>query len=206
MTKTLRVLHVEDSERDVALLTRHLTSAGYDLISERVETAATMRAALETQTWDVILCDFRMPHFSALAALALLHEMQLDIPFIIISGTVGEAKAVEAMRAGAQDYLMKDNLARLVPAIERELVEAANRHARQQAEAALRASEAELRALFAAMTDVILVFDAEGRYLKIAPTDPTYLYKPPADLLGKTLHEVFPQAQADFFLAHIRRA
>src|SRR2546421_5130774 len=205
MTKTLRVLHVEDSERDVALLTRHLTSAGYDLISERVE-AATMRAALETQTWDIILCDFRMPHFSALAALALLHEMQLDIPFIIISGTVGEAKAVEAMRAGAQDYLIKDNLARLVPAIERELVEAANRHARQQAEAALRASEAELRALFAAMTDVILVFDAEGRYLKIAPTDPTYLYKPPADLLGKTLHEVFPQAQADFFLAHIRRA
>src|SRR5947209_15035985 len=207
MKRSLRVLHVEDSERDVALLARHLTRAGYALTSERVETAEQMRAALLARDeWDVILCDYSMPHFNALAALAVLKETGLDIPFIIISGTVGEATAVEAMRAGAQDYLMKDNLARLVPAIERELVEAANRHARQQAEAALRASEAELRALFAAMTDVIIVFDAEGRYLKIAPTDPTYLYKPPADLLGKTLHEVFPQAQADFFLAHIRRA
>jgi PAS domain S-box-containing protein len=329
MSKPLKVLHVEDSERDVALLTRHLKRAGYDLTSKRVETAAAMRAALTAQAWDVILCDYSMPHFNALGALAVLKETGLDIPFIIISGTVGEAVAVEAMRTGAQDYLMKDNLARLLPAIERELVEAANRRARQQAEAALRASEdryrdlvehshdlicthdltgrilsinqtaartfgadqesliglnirdvllpeyrsgfdnylgeiqqtgsarglmtihtksgdkrvweysntlrtegvaapivrglardvteqkraeealkaseAELRALFAAMTDVILVLDTEGRYVKIAPTDPAYLYKPSADLIGKRLDEVFPQAQARFFLTHIRR-
>jgi len=129
MSKTLRVLHVEDSERDVALLTRHLKRAGYDLVSERVETPAALRAALAAQAWDVILCDYSMPHFNALGALALLKEMELDIPFIIISGTVGEAVAVAAMRAGAQDYFMKDNLLRLVPAIERELVEAANRRA-----------------------------------------------------------------------------
>src|ERR687884_123188 len=98
MNKTLRVLHVEDSERDVALLDRHLARSGYDLIAERVETAEQMRAALQARDWDVILCDYSMPHFNALGALALLQELKLDIPFIIISGTVGEAVAVAAMR------------------------------------------------------------------------------------------------------------
>lgn len=131
---TLRVLHVEDSERDVALLKLHLSRAGYGLISQRVETAAAMRTALESQAWDAILCDYSMPHFNALSALALMKETRLDIPFIIISGTVGETVAVEAMRAGAHDYLMKDNLTRLAPTIERELHEAENRRARRQAE------------------------------------------------------------------------
>jgi len=91
---------------------------------DRVETAETMTAALESREWDVILCDYSMPQFNALAALALLKAMKLDIPFIIISGTIGESAAVEAMRAGAYDYLMKDGLARLAPAIEREINEA----------------------------------------------------------------------------------
>jgi DNA-binding NtrC family response regulator len=134
MDRSLRVLHVEDSEQDVALLTRHLSRAGYELVSERVETPTAFSSALETQEWDVILCDYSMPHFDALQALALLKELELDLPFIIISGTVGEATAVEAMRAGAHDYLMKDSLARLVPTIERELHEADNRRARRQAE------------------------------------------------------------------------
>jgi two-component system, cell cycle sensor histidine kinase and response regulator CckA len=206
MARALRVLHVEDSERDVALLTRHLERAGFDLISDRVETCAAMKEALKKREWDVILCDYSMPHFSALRALALLKKMELDIPFIIISGTVGEVAAVEAMRAGASDYLMKDNLTRLAATIERELHEAENRRARRLAEAAQKASEEELRALFSAMTDLIFVLDAEGRYLRIAPTDPTYLYKPSAELIGKTLHEVFSTEQADFLLAHIRRA
>src|SRR6267154_870072 len=147
MNRTLRVLHVEDSERDAALLTRHLSRAGYELISERVETPKAMRASLETKECDVILCDYSMPHFNALSALALLKEIGVDLPFIIISGTVGEAVAVEAMRAGAHDYLMKDNLVRLAPTIQRELHEAENRRARRQAEQALRSSEGELRSL-----------------------------------------------------------
>jgi PAS domain S-box-containing protein len=206
MERTLRVLNVEDSERDVTLLTRHLTRAGYELTFERVETPEAMKAALETKPWDVILCDYSMPQFNALSALKLLQEMELDIPLIIISGTVGEAVAVEAMRAGAHDYLMKDNLVRLAPTIERELHEAENRRARRLAEEALKASEAELRALFSAITDVIFVLDSQGRYLRIAPTNPTYLYEPSAVLMGKTLHEVFPTEQADYFLGHIRRA
>jgi two-component system, cell cycle sensor histidine kinase and response regulator CckA len=202
----LRVLHVEDQERDVALLTRHLARAGYDLVSRRVETPEAMRAALASEEWDIILCDYSMPQFSALGALALLKETWLDIPFIIISGTVGEEVAVEAMRAGAHDYLMKDNLVRLAPTIERELHEAGNRRARKNAEESLKASEAELRALLAAMTDVILVLDAGGRFLRIAPTSPTYLYKPSAELVGKRMHEVFSKEQADLFLGHVRLA
>ena len=200
------MLHVEDSQRDVALLARHLKRAGYKLSSQRVDTAEAMQAALDNCEWDVILCDYRMPEFDALAALEVLKRTERDIPFIIISGTVGEVTAVEAMRAGAHDYLMKDNLVRLAATIEREIQEAENRRARRRAEDALKASETELRTLFAAMNDVILVLDVEGRYLKIAPTDPAYLYKPPASLLGKTLHEVFPKEEADFFIEHIRRA
>jgi two-component system cell cycle sensor histidine kinase/response regulator CckA len=144
MSRILRVLHVEDSERDAALLTRHLLLAGYDLTSLRVDTPEAMNAALETREWDVILCDFSMPHFNALAALALLQETGLDIPLIIISGTVGEDVAVEAMRAGANDYLMKDNLTRLIPTVERELHEAQSRRARRQAEEKLMQSRRQL--------------------------------------------------------------
>jgi PAS domain S-box-containing protein len=206
MDKSIRVLNVEDSERDVALLTRHLSGAGYTLTSDRVETAAAMAAALETSEWDVILCDYSMPQFSALAALRVLKNSGLDIPLIIISGTVGEDVAVEAMLSGASDYLMKDSLVRLAPTIEREIQEAENRRSQRQTEAALKASEAELRALFAAMTDVILVLGADGYFRKIGPTDPTFLYKPPQDLIGKNLKEVFTTEQADFFLKHIRKA
>jgi two-component system, cell cycle sensor histidine kinase and response regulator CckA len=134
MNPTLKVLHVEDSERDVALLARNLKRAGYELVSRRVQTAEDMRAALQAYEWEVILCDFEMPQFNAMMALEVLKESGLDLPFIIISGTVGEATAVEAMRAGAHDYLMKDNLVRLAATIERELHEAENRRARQRAE------------------------------------------------------------------------
>jgi PAS domain S-box-containing protein len=158
MNKTLRVLHVEDSEQDVALLTRYLSRAGYELISDRVDTLETMKAALEAHEWDVILCDYSMPHFNGLKALELLKETKLDIPFIIISGTVGEATAVEAMRAGAHDYLMKDNLVRLAPTIERELHEAENRRAWRQAEERLRLQSAALESA----ANAIVLTDEKG--------------------------------------------
>lgn len=204
--KTLRVLHVEDSTRDVALLARYLTRAGYELISQRVETAEGMKAALNDSEWDVILCDYAMPQFNALGALEVLKQTDLDLPLIIISGTIGEEVAVEAMRAGAHDYLMKDNLTRLGATIERELNEAKNRGARRRAEEGLKASENELRAVFEAMTDIIIVFDHAGRHLKIAPTKPPSLYKSAAERIGKTLHEVFPAERADFFLRQIHLA
>ncbi len=139
--KPLKALIVEDSKDDAALLLRHLSNEGYEVQSEIVHTAAEMEAALDQSEWDVILSDYVMPGFTGLDALAVLKESGLDIPFIIISGTIGEDVAVEAMRIGVSDYLRKDNLTRLAPAIERELENASRRRALKQAEESLRRSE-----------------------------------------------------------------
>jgi len=135
MSTALRVLIVEDSPDDAALIIRELRRGEYEPVWERVETAEGMTAALERSEWDVILCDYTLPHFSALHALEVLKSQQLDIPFIIISGTIGEETAVNAMKAGAQDYIIKGRLARLVPALEREIREAHTRMERKLAEA-----------------------------------------------------------------------
>ena len=127
MGVSLRVLIVEDSEDDAALLVRHLRQGGYDPVMRRVETSRDMSKPLQEQTWDIVISDHSMPYFSASAALALLQESGLDIPFIIVSGVIGEEAAVAAMRAGAHDYVMNGNLARLIPAIERELRDAEKR-------------------------------------------------------------------------------
>ncbi|MDQ5835355.1 MAG: PAS domain S-box protein, partial [Acidobacteriota bacterium] len=208
MGKTLRVLHVEDSERDAALLSRHLARAGYDLTAERVETPEQMRAALDGRKWDVILCDYSMPHFSAPAALALLKETGLDIPFIIISGTVGEETAVEAMHSGADDYLMKDSLARLVPAIERGVQEAENRRARRLAEEALRESEDRYRDLVEHSHDLICTHDMEGRILSVNRTAARALGYAPEELLGRDLRDALApefRGRFDEYIAEIRK-
>ncbi|MDO9300777.1 MAG: PAS domain S-box protein, partial [Anaerolineales bacterium] len=123
----------------------------------------------------------------------------------IVSGTIGEETAVSIMKAGAHDYLIKDDLARFVPAVKRELEQAEIRRGRKQAEEALAASEAELRALFASMQDVVLVIDREGVYRKVAPTNLRLLAIPPAELLGKNLREVFPAGQAEEFIRTIQQ-
>ena len=133
-SRPLRVLMVEDLEDDVLLISHELRRGGYDLTFERVDTPAAMRAALVAKTWDVVIADYSMPQFDGLAALELLHDSGLDLPFIIVSGTIGEDSAVAAMKAGAHDYVMKDNLARLVPAVERELQEAEARLARRRSD------------------------------------------------------------------------
>ncbi|HKX83292.1 MAG TPA: PAS domain S-box protein, partial [Pyrinomonadaceae bacterium] len=166
--KFLRVLNIEDSERDHELFRRHMLSRDIELYVERVETAAAMEAALREKIWDVIICDYSMPSFSAPQALETLRRSRLDIPFIIISGTVGEEVAVTALKAGANDYLMKDNLVRLVPAIEREMQDAENRRARSQAETRIRESEARFRSLFKSIPQPVWVYDLETlRFLKV---------------------------------------
>lgn len=138
MPKPLRALIVEDSGDDCELLVVELRRGGYDPAYTRVETAEAMSAELSARTWDVVFSDFTMPRFNAFDALALLHNSGIDLPFIIVSGTIGEDRAVMAMRAGAHDYILKDNLKRLVPAVERELREARVRQERRQAEETIR--------------------------------------------------------------------
>ncbi|WP_126456167.1 PAS domain S-box protein [Sulfuriflexus mobilis] len=132
MATPLRLLLVEDSEQDAELLLRHLRKGGLEVLAHRVETGETMLAALSSEQWDLIISDYTMPCFSGLDALKLAREHGEDIPFIIVSGNIGEEKAVATMLAGAHDYVMKDNLARLMPAIERELKDAALRRERHQ--------------------------------------------------------------------------
>ncbi|CAK0747733.1 diguanylate cyclase [Azospirillaceae bacterium] len=134
MVKVLNVLLIEDSESDAELLLRALSREGFTPIHKRVETAPAMRAALADKKWDVILCDYNMPRFHPEAALGLLHESQIDIPFIILSGVVRAEDVVFLLKRGAHDFLNKDSLARLGPAIERELREAEVRRQRSIAE------------------------------------------------------------------------
>ncbi len=144
LSTPLRVLLVEDSESDAALIVRQLGKAGYAVSQERVETAGQMRAALEGPEWDIVIADYSLPEFDAPAALVILQQTGLDLPFIIVSGHIGEETAVALMRAGAHDYLMKDHLARLAPVVERELGEARMRRERRRAGEQLKLNAEEL--------------------------------------------------------------
>ena len=127
----MRVLIIEDYEEDALLLQRHLARAGYAAEARRVETAEELTAALdEPRPWDLVIADYTLPSFGARDALALIQERGADLPFIIVSGTIDEVSAVNAMRAGAHDYVLKGHLERLLPAIERELADAQRRRER----------------------------------------------------------------------------
>jgi two-component system cell cycle sensor histidine kinase/response regulator CckA len=141
MGQKLRVLIVEDNERDAALLLRELKRGGYDLTFDRVDTPEAMSEAIETRPWDLVISDYSMPRFGAPAALDLVRKAHLDMPFIIVSGTVGEEVAVESMRAGAADFMAKGEFVRLLPAIERELREAESRAQRRAVEDHLRRAQ-----------------------------------------------------------------
>jgi PAS domain S-box-containing protein len=148
MPNCLRVLVVEDSEDDTLLMINELETAGFDVAYKRVDTADAMTDALSAGGWNIILADYRMPSFTGNAALKLLKDRNQDIPFILISGKIGEDTAVEAMKAGANDYVMKDNLARLAPAVERELREVEIRRKRRMADEALHKSEFRFRQIY----------------------------------------------------------
>jgi PAS domain S-box-containing protein len=165
MSQTLRLLIVEDSEDDAELLLRELRRGGYTVIAERVDTPAAMRAALERQTWDIVTSDHAMPKFSAPAALALLKELQPELPFVIISNEIDLNLAVSLMKAGAQDYIQKRELAKLTPAVQRELRDLEVRRQQHAVEAALRDSERRYRDLVELLPQVIFETDLPGNLL-----------------------------------------
>lgn len=145
--KTLRVLIVEDSEDDAQLMLHELKRGGYAPRHLRIDTEKGMRDAVSGETWDVVLADYSLPQFSGGTALAMLRKSGLDLPFIIVSGAIGEDTAVAAMKAGANDYVMKTNLGRLVPVVEREIRDAQVRRERRDAEVELAAHAKEIEGL-----------------------------------------------------------
>ena len=166
MSRRLGVLIVEDSADDTALLVRELRRGGYDPVFRQVETREAMETALQETAWDLVVSDYSMPDFSGAAALDLVRQTRSDLPFILVSGAIGEETAVAMMKAGANDYVMKTSLARLVPAVERELREADLHRERISAEYALRQSEERFAKAFSASPAAISISQlADGRYL-----------------------------------------
>lgn len=215
--KPLRVLVIEDSEPDAWLLLEQLRAGGYAPAARRVDNAEDLADALEKQTWDIVFSDHNMPRFSSTEALEIVRSSALDVPFIIVSGVIGEEAAVAAMRAGAQDYLMKGNMARLVAAVARELAEAEDRRAHREAERALLAQEEEFRIarevqqqLFPAGPPMLAGYDLAGAsrpatatggdYFDFIPTPAGRLLVVVGDVTGHGLGPALLMADARAYL------
>ncbi len=197
MKAVLRLLHVEDSPDDAELIHAELESAGYVLHCRRVENAAGMASALAAESWDVILSDFKLPSFDGHAALRILKASGQDIPFILVSGCVGEETAVAMMKAGMHDYVMKGNLARLAPAIEREREEAGVRRERKRAEEARNASEKLLRDITSALGEGLLVQGCDGRLIFMNPEAERLLGWKEKELAARDIHETIHYLRPD---------
>jgi PAS domain S-box-containing protein len=191
MPTLLRILIVEDSDDDTVLLVRELELGGYEPLFERVDTEARMNTALDEEKWDLIVSDYSMPQFSGAAALDLCRRRQLDIPFIVVSGRIGEEIAVEMMKAGAHDYVMKDHLARLVPAVERELRAAQERQASRRVEAA----RAHLASIVETCEDAIISETLDGTVLSWnAGAEKMYGYCA-EEMIGRSISILIPPAR-----------
>src|ERR1051326_3164255 len=205
MKTSLRALIVEDSEFDAQMMVSLLRKGGYEVTAERVETKSALRAALQNKNWDIILADYNLPDFNALAALQILRETALDLPFIIVSGGIGEDIAVETMKAGAHDYLMKGNLSRLLPAVERELREAANRAGQRGAKRALQESELRYRLLWEASPDAVILLDMESRIHFANPAVKQVFGYAPEEIIGQSLTLLQPERLRAAHLAGLQR-
>lgn len=183
----LRVLLIEDAEFDARVIASLLRGGGYDVTSCRVDTAPAMREALARQTWDIVFSDHQMPEFDAAQALRVLQDSGLDLPFLIVSGGIGEETAVALMKAGAHDFLMKGQLGRLLPAVQRELREAQSRARR-------RASELRLSRLWESSPDAILMMDEEGRVAFANPAATHVFGEPEKALVGRAFDRLLARA------------
>jgi len=192
MSETLNVLIVEDSEADAVLVLSELRRGGFNPIWQRVQTAPELVAALNSASWDVMISDYRLPGFNAPAALEIAKQSQKDIPFILVSGTIGEVLAVEMMKAGAHDYVMKDNLNRLPEAVRRELRDAQVRAERKQAQKLLQTLASNIPGMIYSF-----VYHCDGS------TVFEYISLGCLDLLELTPHRVLANASLCFEQIHI---
>jgi sigma-B regulation protein RsbU (phosphoserine phosphatase) len=205
MKPSLRVLVVEDSEFDTQIMVTLLRKGGYDVTYHRVEDGDSLRAALKEQAWHLILADYNLPAFSAPAALEVLKETGLDLPFIIVSGGIGEDIAVASMKAGAHDYLMKGNLHRLAPAVDRELREAANRASQREAKKAVIESELRYRLLWETCPDAVVLIDPDGCIRFANPAVKDVFGYSVEEVIGQQLGMLLPERMRSGPLAGFER-
>lgn len=182
--RSIRVLLVEDSEEDAELNIVALRKAGFAPYFERVESESEMVTALERSAWDIVLCDYALPAFNAPSALELVRTRGFDVPFVVVSGTVGEEAAIEVMRCGAHDYLFKGRLPRLGAVVERELQSIVARRANREMEKSLRLSEVRHRLLVEQSSDLVVIVDGRGRLTYVSPASQRLLEYSPEELGG----------------------
>jgi len=194
MSIPLNALIIEDSHDDALLVVRELRRAGYDVTDEIVETAQALHAALDSRTWDIVLSDYSLPHFNGVEALNLVRARDPDLPFILFSGTISEDLASAILQSGAQDFIIKGNWARLIPAVERELREAEDRRKRRRAEESLRESEERYRLLAENATDVIWTMDMNHRFTYFSPSVTRLTGFSVKEALGRSLKKTLTPA------------
>src|SRR5439155_461288 len=190
MKRTLRILIIEDSEQDARFLVRRLERGGSTPIWKRVDTLNSLRAALAEETWDIAFSDYPTQGLGIRDALALVKEQGLDFPFIVLSGAIKEEDAVAMLNAGAQDYVLKNNLSRLVPVVERELRSAQVRREREEIEKVQRENQARKNAILELALDAIITIDHEGKIFEWnRAAENTFGYRR-ADVLGREMAEL----------------
>lgn len=190
--KKLKALVLEDSESDALVAIGNLSLAGFAPDFKRVETEKELENALKNDTWEVILADYNLPDYCALDALKLVQRLKLDIPFIVISGAIGDETAVSAMKAGAHDYLMKGNLARLAPVVSREIKEAKARARQRKNESIARETEMRYRLLWESSPDAVVLLNAEGVICLVNPAMKKVFGYEPRELMGWRLQQLQP--------------
>jgi PAS domain S-box-containing protein len=193
MSNSIRVLIVEDSPEDAELITHELQRGGLHAVCERVETAAALQAALDVHDWDLVICDYSMPQLNGPAALEIYLKKGVDIPFISISGAVGEETVAELLKAGAHDYVMKNHLARLVPAVKRELQSAQQRRTSRQNQTTL----AFMASIVESCEDAIIGKNLEGIVVTWnAGAQRLYGYAA-TEMIGRSISVLFPPYRPD---------
>ena len=190
-----KILFVEDSDDDAVLISRYLKSKEVEIESRRIETREEMELALK-EDWDAILCDYSMPKFSAMIALSILKESGHDIPFIVVSGTIGENLAVQMMKAGAHDYIMKDNLIRLPSAIIREVKEAKVRRQKNEATMALAKAAEEWQITFDTMPESVLLLDKDQKVIKCNLASENLMEKSKEEIIGNFCYKILHKTNA----------
>lgn len=195
----MRLLLVEDSKADAMLLIGTLKLHGFDPVYERVQETQTLQDALRDQHWDIILSDYQMPKLTGLEALKICKEKMPDVPFVMVTGAIGEETAAQVMKAGAVDFILKSNLSRLSSVVERELRETEIRKQNRDLEASLLTSEQEFKAVFDTTMDALLIADNDGRYLAANPAACQLLGRASNEIIGDSVEMLFSHENHSVF-------